>query len=90
MAVGWVSQSLEYLLIPVIIWYGPKYVSPSEKVWTPERYSEPYQTSKIVRFAKIVNNQMLLPIFSKCSILDVWQGSEYISEHCEYEKWRNY
>ena len=30
-------------------------------------------------FAKNVNEFQLLPIFTKASILDVWQGSEYIS-----------
>ena len=33
-----------------------------------QAYSEPCQTSKMERFAEIVNG---------CSILDVWQGSEY-------------
>ena len=33
-----------------------------------------------LRFAEIGNSQKLLNIFSKCSILDVWQGSEYPSE----------
>ena len=41
-------------------------------------YSEPYQKSKMVRFAKIVNGLKLLTIFAKSSILDVWLGSEYI------------
>ena len=31
------------------------------------------------RFAKIVNGYKLLTIFTKRSILDVWQGSEYAS-----------
>ena len=29
------------------------------------------------RFAKTANNWKPLIIFAKCSILDVWQGSEY-------------
>ena len=37
-----------------------------------EVHSEPYQTSKMDCLAKIVNEL-------KCSILDVWQGSEYTS-----------
>ena len=37
-----------------------------------EAYSEPYQTSKIEQFAK-------------CSILGVWQGSEYTSR-LKYQK----
>ena len=32
------------------------------------------------RFAKIVNDFIQLTTFVKCSILDVWQGSEYASE----------
>ena len=55
--------------------------------WTPfknwtlnsEAYSEPCQTSKVEIFAKIVNGFCQLTIFSKRSILDVWQGSEYAS-----------
>ena len=39
-----------------------------------EAYSEPYQTSKIEVFAKIV-------IFVKISMLDVWQGSEYTPDN---------
>ena len=39
--------------------------------------SEPCQTSKTERFAKTANNWKPLTIFAKCSILDVWQGSEY-------------
>ena len=48
-------------------------------VYWREAYSEPCQTSKIVLFAKIVNEWKLLTIFEKCSILDVWQHSEYSS-----------
>ena len=33
--------------------------------------------SKLERFAKIVNNFQPLPIFTKRSILDVWQGTEF-------------
>ena len=36
-----------------------------------EAYSEPYQTSKMERFAKIVNGFQPLTIFGKRSILDV-------------------
>ena len=42
-------------------------------------YSEPCQTSKMVRFAKIVNNCNPLTISTTYSILDVLQGSEYDS-----------
>ena len=35
-----------------------------------EEYSEPYQTSKIERLQKKI---------IKCSILEVWQSSEYAS-----------
>ena len=37
-------------------------------------YSELWQTSKMERFTKIVNGFQPLTIFSKRSILDVWQG----------------
>ena len=42
-----------------------------------EARSEPCQTSKIERLAKIVNGQKPLTIFAKNSILDVRQGFEY-------------
>ena len=44
---------------------------------SPEAYSEPIQTSKTVRFAKLING--FYPLFAKRSILDVCQGSEYAS-----------
>ena len=44
-----------------------------------QMYSEPCQTSKKELFAKTVNSWMPLNIFTKSSILDVWQGSEYAS-----------
>ena len=40
-------------------------------------YSEPYQTSKMDRLAKIVYGFYPLTIFAKRSILDIWKGSEY-------------
>ena len=40
-------------------------------------YSE--QISKMERLAKVVNNWKTLTIFAKCSILEVWHGSEYAS-----------
>ena len=43
----------------------------------PEAYLDACQTSKMERFAKIVNGWIPFTIFAKCSILDVWQGSEY-------------
>ena len=41
-------------------------------------YSEPYQTSTMGLFAKIVH-EFSSVIFAKRSILDVWQGSKYAS-----------
>ena len=35
------------------------------------------QTSKMEYFAKIVNCHKPLTIFTKCSILDIWEGFEY-------------
>ena len=41
-------------------------------------------TSKMEIFTKIVNNQKVLSIFAERSILDIWQGSDHVSEfyHC--------
>ena len=39
-------------------------------------YLKPCQTSKMERFAKLVNGYRLFTIFEKCSFLDVSQGSE--------------
>ena len=36
--------------------------------------------SKMELFVKIVNGFQMLAIFSKCSILNGWQGSEYASD----------
>lgn len=44
-----------------------------------EVYSKPCRTSKIRYFAKIVGRWKPLTIFAKSCILDLWQGSEYIS-----------
>ena len=44
-----------------------------------ETYLEPYQTSKMELFVKIVSGFWLLTIFAKRSILNIWQGSEYAS-----------
>ena len=41
--------------------------------------SEPFQSSKTMRFSKTVNEFLPLIIFEKRFILDVWQGSEYAS-----------
>ena len=46
----------------------------------PETYLEPYQASKMERFAKMLNGFQLLTIFAKCTILYIRQGSEYTSE----------
>ena len=45
-----------------------------------EAYSEPRRKFKIEGFAKLINGFYPLPICPKDSILDVWQGSEYVSE----------
>ena len=37
----------------------------------PVEYSEPYETSKMELFAKIVNGFQLFTIFAKSSILDI-------------------
>ena len=45
-----------------------------------EAYSEPCQTFKTFFFAKIVKSFQSLSIFTKSSILEVFQSSEYTSE----------
>ena len=45
-----------------------------------QAYSQPSQISKMERFVKIVNGEKSLTIFTKCFILDVWQGFENLSE----------
>ena len=42
-------------------------------------YSEPCQTCKMKRFARIVDSVQPFTIFAKLSILDTWQKSEYDS-----------
>ena len=44
-----------------------------------EVYSEHGEMSKVECFAKIINDLQPLNIFAKCSVLDVWQGTEYTS-----------
>ena len=51
---------------------------------TSEAYSEPYQTSKMKCFAKIINSSKLLTTVAKRSIFDVWKISEYASQHHLY------
>ena len=46
-------------------------------IWSSEVYSELSQTSKMKRFAKVVNGFQPVIIFTKRSIVDVCQGSEY-------------
>ena len=45
-----------------------------------ETFSEPFQTSKMKFFTKIVDGRKPPLIFAKGSILDVWQGFQYASE----------
>ena len=44
----------------------------------PEAYSGQCQTSKMDRFAEIVNNLLPLTISAKRSILDIWERCEYV------------
>ena len=43
-----------------------------------EAYSEPYTTSKMRFFEKMVEDFQPLTIFTKSFFLDVWQGPECI------------
>ena len=47
-------------------------ISEEETLHYTEEYSEPCETSKKERFAKIVNDFRLLIILAKHSILDFW------------------
>ena len=49
-----------------------------DKYSSSEVHSEPKQTSKMERFARIVNGWKLLAIFIKSCILDIWLGSEFV------------
>ena len=55
-----------------------------------DMYSKPCQTSKMEQFAKAVNSFQPLTIFTKRSISDVWQGSEYVSDISTFEKKENH
>ena len=46
-----------------------------------EAYSEHIHASKIERFAKIDKGWIPLTVFTKCSVLDAWLGSEYVSDY---------
>ena len=42
-------------------------------------HPESCQASKLESFAKIIDSEKLLTVFTKHFILDVWQSSEYVS-----------
>ena len=46
-----------------------------------ETFLESCQTSKIERFSRLVKKFQPLTILEKCSILDAWQVSEYITDN---------
>ena len=48
-------------------------------------YSETCQTLKMKFFTKIVNGFQTLTIFAKSSIVNIWQGSEYVSGYSQEE-----
>ena len=50
-----------------------------KNVGSTEAYLKPCQTSKMERFAKIVNGWKPLTIFGKYFIIDVWQDLKYAS-----------
>ena len=50
--------------------------------WLPsEAYSETCQASKMEHFPKIINGFKSLTFFAQHSILDIRQGSDYVSDH---------
>ena len=56
-------------------------------------YPEFCQTVKMKLFTKIVSNWKLSTIFAKGFILDIWQGTKFASEFCEWgdcpETWQS-
>ena len=60
-----------------LLWTS-KYLMWSFNKHLSEAYSEPYQTSKMKLFAKMVKSFQPLTILTKSSILEVWQGPECI------------
>ena len=74
-----------YLYSPFLILFQTSYCVVKfllrDNVVHGEMYSEPYETTRMNCFAKIVNC-----IFVKCSILDVWQSSQHKFE-LNHPKW---
>ena len=64
---------LVFLLLTLNKWMLAGYLS------TTETYSEPSQASKVILFAKIFDGLNHWLIFAKSSILDILQGSKYVS-----------
>ena len=62
---------------PILLWHNLKYNAFADYALQSVAYSKPCQSSKIERFVKIVNGFKPLTIFARCSVLDVWQSSEY-------------
>ena len=48
-------------------------------IWSYERHSDPWYTSKMEILVTLVKCFQVLPISAKRSILDIWHGSEYAS-----------
>ena len=67
----WLILQISYNSFRCLVWGSIKW-------FILKSYSEPCQTSKLERFAKIVDGFKPLTIFAKRSILDVRQGYEYV------------
>ena len=61
------------------------YATNYDFLYMAEAYSEPCQTSKTELFAEIVNAERPLVVFAESSILDIWHGSENVSEWYDVE-----
>ena len=48
-------------------------------IFLTEAYLQPYQTSMIEVFTKVVNDYSLSVIFAKRSVINVWQGPRCVS-----------
>ena len=74
-------RNLMFRYYDLVPWFCLQYL---KKISHTQSYSEPYQTSKMEHFAKIVNGWKPFTTFAKHSILDVSQGSEYATNTLMY------
>ena len=76
---SWKPWVARFYKMPYEIWFFSgswTSINPAHNI---EAYSEPCQISRIVLLAEICNGWKPLTSFTRSSILDVYQGSEYVS-----------